>query len=85
MKSCQHSWRGPSGEAATEPGSLFSRPRESRGRAARHLVLQGWALGLVVAVMGSTGCTAFMAPRQPIPIAPPDPPPSSNVPRELEK
>ncbi|HYO25345.1 MAG TPA: polysaccharide biosynthesis/export family protein, partial [Lacipirellulaceae bacterium] len=61
-----------------------------QGRASQRRAGHGWAVrhltfALLVAVMGSTGCTAFMAPRQPIPIAPPDPPPTSNVPRELEK
>ncbi|MEM6507497.1 MAG: polysaccharide biosynthesis/export family protein, partial [Planctomycetota bacterium] len=35
-------------------------------------------------LLASTGCTAFMAPRQPLPVAPADPPPTSPVPRELE-
>ncbi len=34
-------------------------------------------------VSSSLGCTAINAPRQPIPVAPPDPPASSPVPREL--
>jgi polysaccharide export outer membrane protein len=50
-----------------------------------HPSFRGLALMLVAALAGSTGCTAFMAPRQPIPISPPDPPPTSSVPRELEK
>ncbi|TWT37357.1 Polysaccharide biosynthesis/export protein [Posidoniimonas corsicana] len=32
---------------------------------------------------GSMGCTAFNAPREPIPVAPPDPPPTAPAPREL--
>ena len=42
---------------------------------------------LLVAIMmaSSTGCTAFMEPRNPIPVTPPEAPPTSPVPRELEK
>ena len=50
-----------------------------------HQSFRGLALVLVAALAGSTGCTAFMAPRQPVPVTPPDPPPTSSVPRELEK
>ncbi|MEO0529664.1 MAG: polysaccharide biosynthesis/export family protein [Planctomycetota bacterium] len=38
----------------------------------------------LVATMLCSGCTAFMAPREPIPAAPADPSPASPVPRELE-
>jgi polysaccharide export outer membrane protein len=47
--------------------------------------LCGLSLVMVAAALASTGCTAFMAPRQPIPVTPPDAPATSNVPRELEK
>jgi len=40
---------------------------------------------LVAAFAASTGCTAFMEPRNPVPITPPEAPPTSPVPRELEK
>lgn len=50
-----------------------------------HPTFRGLSLVLVALVMGSSGCTAFMAPRQPVPVTPPEPPPTSNVPRELEK
>jgi polysaccharide export outer membrane protein len=43
------------------------------------------SLALVAALAATTGCTAFMEPRQPIPVTPPEPPASSPVPRELEK
>jgi polysaccharide export outer membrane protein len=46
---------------------------------------RGLSLVMAAAVMASTGCTAFMAPRQPIPVTPPEAPPTSTVPRELEK
>ncbi len=39
----------------------------------------------VIALAATTGCTAFMEPRSPVPVTPPGPPPSSPVPRELEK
>ena len=44
--------------------------------------LSSWS-GLVAFVL-ATGCTGFMAPRDPYPANPADPPPSSSVPRELE-
>jgi protein involved in polysaccharide export with SLBB domain len=50
---------------------------------------------LAVLLVGSLGCstanlpdgsaTAFFAPREPIPVTPPEPPPHSDVPRELDK
>lgn len=43
-----------------------------------------WML-LLAMLMGGTGCTAFMAPREPFPATPPEPPLESNVPRELDK
>ena len=46
---------------------------------------RGLACLLLAAVAASTGCTAFMEPRNPVPVTPPGPPPSSPVPRELEK
>jgi len=43
------------------------------------------ALCLAVLVVASTGgCTAFLEPREPYPITPPEPSPLSAVPRELE-
>jgi polysaccharide export outer membrane protein len=39
----------------------------------------------VAVLAASTGCTAFMEPRNPLPITPAGPPPTSPVPRELEK
>jgi polysaccharide export outer membrane protein len=46
---------------------------------------RGLACLLLAAAVASTGCTAFMEPRNPIPVTPPGPPPTSPVPRELEK
>jgi polysaccharide export outer membrane protein len=46
---------------------------------------RGLLLLLVAALSTSTGCTAFMAPRSPVPVSPPEPSPTSSVPRELEK
>jgi polysaccharide biosynthesis/export protein len=40
---------------------------------------------LVAALATSAGCTAFMEPRSPIPVTPAEAPPTSPVPRELEK
>src|SRR3990170_4058083 len=40
---------------------------------------------LVAVVAACTGCTAFMEPRNPVPITPAEAPPTSPVPRELEK
>ena len=39
----------------------------------------------VVAVIATGGCTAFLEPREPYPITPPEPSPLSAVPRELDK
>jgi polysaccharide export outer membrane protein len=50
-----------------------------------HQTFRGLSLLLIAAVAGSSGCTAFMAPRNPAPITPPPPPAASTVPRELEK
>jgi polysaccharide export outer membrane protein len=50
-----------------------------------HQTVRGLTLLLVALAMGSSGCTAFMAPRQPVPVTPPEAPPTSSVPRELEK
>lgn len=36
-------------------------------------------------LLGTSGCTAFMAPRDPFPATPPGPPIQSSVPRELDK
>jgi polysaccharide export outer membrane protein len=50
-----------------------------------HQYSRGLAFVLAALASASAGCTAFMEPRQPIPITPPEPPPTSCVPRELEK
>ena len=44
----------------------------------------GKLLALVL-LLGSTGCTAALAPRDPFPATPPEPPLESTVPRELDK
>ncbi len=38
----------------------------------------------VVLLLSSGGCTAFLEPREPYPVTPPEPSPASPVPRELE-
>jgi len=43
------------------------------------------AFALLAMLLGTSGCTAFMAPRDPFPATPPEPPITSNVPRELDK
>ena len=40
---------------------------------------------LLTMLLGSTGCTAVLAPRESMPETPAGPPPTSNVPRELAK
>src|SRR6187431_2004042 len=51
-----------------------------------HRTYRGIAWLLVATMMASsTGCTAFMEPRNPIPVTAPEAPPTSPVPRELEK
>jgi polysaccharide export outer membrane protein len=40
---------------------------------------------MLATLLGSTGCTAFLAPRDPFPASPPEPPLESTVPRELDK
>jgi len=45
----------------------------------------GKAMTLVAILLGTTGCTAFMAPRDPFPATPPQPSVASSVPRELDK
>jgi protein involved in polysaccharide export with SLBB domain len=45
----------------------------------------GKAFALLAMLLGTSGCTAFMAPRDPFPVTPPEPPAVSTVPRELEK
>ncbi len=52
---------------------------------ASHQYSRGLAVLLAAVVSASAGCTAFMEPRQAIPVTPPEPPPCSSVPRELEK
>jgi polysaccharide export outer membrane protein len=52
---------------------------------ASHSTCRGLSWALVALLSASAGCTAFMAPRSPVPVTPPDPPAASNVPRELEK
>ncbi len=45
----------------------------------------GRILALVAFTLATTGCTAFLAPRDPFPVTPPEPSAESNVPRELDK
>lgn len=45
----------------------------------------GRAIVLLAMLLGTSGCTAFMAPRDPFPATPPEPPLASSVPRELDK
>ena len=45
----------------------------------------GKILGLLIMLVGTSGCTAFLAPRDPFPATPPPPPIESSVPRELDK
>ncbi len=40
---------------------------------------------LLALLLGTSGCTAFLAPRDPFPATPPEPPVESSVPRELDK
>ncbi len=39
---------------------------------------------LALFILGGSGCSAFLEPREPYPITPPDPSPFSSVPRELD-
>ena len=48
------------------------------------LGLSGY-FSLLVLMLGTSGCTAFLAPRDPFPANPPEPPIESTVPRELDK
>jgi protein involved in polysaccharide export with SLBB domain len=50
-----------------------------------HPRTRGLSWLMVAALAASTGCTAFMEPRNPLPITPAEAPPTSPVPRELEK
>lgn len=45
----------------------------------------GKVIALVAMLLGTTGCTAALAPRDPFPATPPEPPLESTVPRELDK
>lgn len=45
----------------------------------------GKALAVLALLVFAPGCTAFLAPREPFPVTPPEPPIQSTVPRELEK
>ncbi len=45
----------------------------------------GKTFALLAMLLGTTGCTAFMAPRDPFPATPAAPPLESSVPRELDK
>jgi polysaccharide biosynthesis/export protein len=47
--------------------------------------LPGVKLMALAALLCTPGCTAFMAPRDPFPTTPPEPPAVSSIPRELEK
>ena len=51
-------------------------------RTKRHL---GSVFSLIAILLGTSGCTAFLAPRDPFPATPPEPPLESSVPRELDK
>ncbi len=42
-------------------------------------------LSLLALLLGTSGCTAFLAPRDPYPVTPSEPPAESSVPRELDK
>ena len=50
-----------------------------------HRTRRGIAWLLIATQAALTGCTAFMEPRNPIPVTAPEAPPTSPVPRELEK
>lgn len=50
-----------------------------------HRTRRGIAWLLIAYQAALTGCTAFMEPRNPIPVTAPEAPPTSPVPRELEK
>lgn len=43
------------------------------------------ATAVMVLLVSTTGCTAFMEPRSPFPVTPPEPSAESSVPRELDK
>jgi polysaccharide export outer membrane protein len=47
--------------------------------------LTGKTLAVLALLLCAPGCTAFLAPRDPFPATPPEPPIESSVPRELEK
>jgi polysaccharide biosynthesis/export protein len=47
--------------------------------------LSGKSLAVLALLLCAPGCTAFLAPRDPFPATPPEPPMQSTVPRELEK
>ncbi len=51
-------------------------------RTKKHL---GRVFTLIAILLGTSGCTAFLAPRDPFPTTPPEPPAESTVPRELDK
>lgn len=51
-------------------------------RTKKHL---GRVFTLIAMLLGTSGCTAFLAPRDPFPVTPPGPPAESTVPRELDK
>ncbi len=45
----------------------------------------GKIIALMAMLLGTTGCTAALTPRDPFPATPPEPPLESTVPRELDK
>lgn len=45
----------------------------------------GKMIALLAMALTAPGCTAFMAPRDPFPATPPEPPAEASVPRELDK
>jgi polysaccharide biosynthesis/export protein len=61
---------------------LFSRELIMK---ACHRLPCGLSWLLVAVLAATTGCTAFMEPRNPMPVTPKEAPPTSPVPRELEK
>jgi protein involved in polysaccharide export with SLBB domain len=44
-----------------------------------------WMAGLVALCLAASGCQGFFAPVSPVPVSPQPPPPTSDVPRELDK
>ena len=68
--------------AAGEIGLLTSQVRTSQTMT--KLLHFGAAAAVCLVLAASSGCTAFLEPREPYPITPPEPSPYSAVPRELD-